>query len=215
MAYIYKISNDINNKVYIGKTTHSIEDRYKDHWYDSTRPEYQYRPLYRAFNKYGAEHFSVSMLEECPEKISSEREIYWIKYYDSYGNGYNATLGGEGRLSLNKELVISIYQNTNSINQTAEKLNCNRTTVSKILHENDIPIFEHYRREGGKKTGNPIKMIQNDIVVKTFVNQCEAARWIIEHNLTSNRNIRSIASNISKVIHKQRNSYLGYKWESR
>ena len=213
MAYIYKISNDINNKVYIGKTTHSIEDRYKDHWYDLTRPEYQYRPLYRAFNKYGAEHFSVSMLEECPEEVSSEREIYWIKYYNSYGNSYNATLGGEGRLSLNKELVISIYQKTNSINQTAEKLNCNRTTVSKILHENDIPIFEYYRREGGKKTGNPVKMIQNDIVVETFVNQCEAARWIIEHNLTSNKNIKSIASNISKVIHKQRNSYLGYKWE--
>lgn len=46
-------------------------------------------------NKYGSEHFHIKLIEETnnPE----ERERYWIQYYDSYHNGYNATLGGDGK----------------------------------------------------------------------------------------------------------------------
>ena len=54
------------------------------------------RPLYNAFNKYGIEHFSIHLIEECDENILGEREKYWIKYYNSKENGYNATLGGDG-----------------------------------------------------------------------------------------------------------------------
>ena len=46
--------------------------------------------------KYGIKHFSIEQIEECPDEILSNREIYWIKFYDTYNNGYNATLGGEG-----------------------------------------------------------------------------------------------------------------------
>ena len=94
MAYIYKIVNDINNKVYIGKTEFSIEKRFKEHCRDSKK-EHQNRPLYNAMNKYGIEHFKIELIEECnnPE----EREIYWIQHFDSYKNGYNATLGGDGK----------------------------------------------------------------------------------------------------------------------
>ena len=52
-GFIYKITNTINNKVYIGKTLSSIEKRFTEHKEDSRRPQEQIRPLYRAMNKYG------------------------------------------------------------------------------------------------------------------------------------------------------------------
>ena len=48
-------------------------------------------------NKYGIEHFHIEEIEECDDNIVNEREVYWIKFYNSYHNGYNATYGGEGR----------------------------------------------------------------------------------------------------------------------
>ena len=53
MAYIYVIKNDINDKVYIGKTQKSIQERFKKHIQDSKRKCCEKRPLYNAINKYG------------------------------------------------------------------------------------------------------------------------------------------------------------------
>ena len=64
MAYIYKISNDINNKVYIGKTNQTIKERWHQHCSDSKdRVLYEKRPLYSAMNKYGIEHFKIEEIE--------------------------------------------------------------------------------------------------------------------------------------------------------
>ena len=65
VSRIYKIVNDVNNKVYIGKTSDTIEARFKSHCYDSTRDQIKNHPLYKAFNKYGVEHFSIHLIEEC------------------------------------------------------------------------------------------------------------------------------------------------------
>lgn len=73
MGYIYKIVNDINNKIYIGKTEFNIEKRFKEHCQDSKKG-YENRPLYKAMNKYGIEHFSIEKIEECNNL--EEREKY-------------------------------------------------------------------------------------------------------------------------------------------
>ena len=77
MAYIYQITNDINNKIYIGKTEFSIEKRFKEHCHDAFQKHCEKRPLYSAIRKYGIEHFHIELLEET--EIPEEREIYWIK----------------------------------------------------------------------------------------------------------------------------------------
>ena len=64
MNYIYKIWNDINNKVYIGKTSRNLEIRFSEHLWASQRT-YKNRPLYDAMNKYGQEHFFIEKVEEC------------------------------------------------------------------------------------------------------------------------------------------------------
>ena len=93
---IYKITNLINNKVYIGKTLETLETRWKQHKKDSTR--FLNRPLYRAMNKYGIENFIIEIIETPMLEVLSERECYWIEYYNSFHFGYNATKGGDGKI---------------------------------------------------------------------------------------------------------------------
>ena len=63
MPYIYKITNNINGKVYIGKTNYTIEKRWKEHCHDYKKLSFQKRPLYRAMAKYGPENFSIEEIE--------------------------------------------------------------------------------------------------------------------------------------------------------
>lgn len=96
---IYKITNSINNKSYIGQSK-SIEQRWKEHKNDSLNQnseEYNY-PLYQAFRKYGIDNFKFEILEECSQEELNDKEIYYISLYESYppdkGKGYNQTPGG-------------------------------------------------------------------------------------------------------------------------
>ena len=92
---IYKITNKINNKCYIGLSK-NIEARWKQHqtrYLDIGDKEYD-KALYRAFRKYEINNFIWEIIEECSEQSLSEKEIYWISYYDSFSNGYNETPGG-------------------------------------------------------------------------------------------------------------------------
>lgn len=89
---IYKITNLINNKVYIGQAE-DIYKRYNQHH----KYEYKYHKykLYQAFIKYGLDNFKIEVVELCEPEEMNEKEIYWIQYYDSFKNGYNMTLGGQ------------------------------------------------------------------------------------------------------------------------
>ena len=64
-GFIYKITNRVNNKMYIGQTRFTVEHRFKQH-IKNFNIEHRSQPLYNAFAKYGIENFEVSVLEECP-----------------------------------------------------------------------------------------------------------------------------------------------------
>lgn len=93
MGRIYEITNSINGKSYIGQTTRSLKARWREHLRNITTKDYT---LYRAMRKYGRENFYITQIEECPDELLNEREIYWIAEKDTYHHGYNATLGGDG-----------------------------------------------------------------------------------------------------------------------
>lgn len=59
MPYIYKITNALNGKMYIGKTSSTIEERWKEHRQEATRQSKKHRPLYSAIQKYGADNFII------------------------------------------------------------------------------------------------------------------------------------------------------------
>jgi group I intron endonuclease len=93
---IYKITNIINNKSYIGQTR-DLERRIKEHYSNAINVKLN-RTLYAAIRKYGWINFVFETVEECTNKESNEKEIYYIKYFNTYygnHNGYNMTEGGE------------------------------------------------------------------------------------------------------------------------
>ena len=96
---IYQIINKVNGHMYIGLSK-NIEKRIKDHYshgLNGQRKDDMNKPLYQAFKKYGFDNFEWNILEECEEHLLKEREIYWIKYYNTYEDKkhYNITPGGD------------------------------------------------------------------------------------------------------------------------
>lgn len=118
MAYIYKITNNINNKIYVGKTLRTIEERFSEHAKDYLK--HLDRPLYKAFQKYGIENFSIEMIEECLPTDINEKEIYWIEYYGSFKYGYNATIGGDGTHYADYDLIFSLWNEGKLLKQIVE-----------------------------------------------------------------------------------------------
>lgn len=93
---IYKITNKINKKSYIGQSK-NIEHRWIAHKSESRlsyNPQYNYS-IHKAFRKYGIENFTFEIIENTTPAELNDKEKYWIEYYDSYNNGYNETTGGE------------------------------------------------------------------------------------------------------------------------
>lgn len=90
---IYKITNNVNGKVYIGQSI-NIEVRWKDHINTLNKNRSHSVLLQRAWNKYGQENFSFEILELCSEDMLDDVEIKYIEFYDACRNGYNIESGG-------------------------------------------------------------------------------------------------------------------------
>ena len=90
---IYKITNKINGKVYIGQTVQTLKLRVKSHFNGSSKC----LALVRAIRKYGRENFTVTQIDKGKNrKDLNEKEMFWIKKYESMGaKGYNLTQGGD------------------------------------------------------------------------------------------------------------------------
>lgn len=99
MIGIYKITNMINGKMYIGQSI-DIERRWKEHRNFNNNKE-KNKPLYNAFKKYGINNFVFEVETICNEEELDDLETYYISFYNTYvhsenSNGYNITLGGSG-----------------------------------------------------------------------------------------------------------------------
>lgn len=210
MAYIYQIINNINNKIYIGKTEFSIEKRFKEHCQDAFREKNEKRPLYAAMRKYGIENFHIELIEETDNP--EEREIYWIEQKRSFKNGYNATLGGDGKKYIDYDLVIATYNELQSIVDTANKLNIHKDSVANILHNSNISICSA-KEVLTKKYGKIIHMYDlNNNYLKTFPSANAAARYMVENNLT-NCKISTIKQHITEVCTNRRKTAAKFKWK--
>lgn len=92
---IYKSTNLINGKSYIGKSIKSLNHRKSKHINHTKNGSTNY--FHKAIRKYGIENFEWFVIEECKEDILNEREIFWIKKLKTRFNGYNLTDGGDGQ----------------------------------------------------------------------------------------------------------------------
>ena len=96
MFLIYKITNMTNNKMYIGQTSKTINERFTAHIKCANRNVNRY--LYDSMNHYGIEKFNIELIEEVQTKNDADdREKYWINRLTTMTpNGYNMTIGGGG-----------------------------------------------------------------------------------------------------------------------
>lgn len=161
MGYIYKIINDINNKVYIGQTTLKIKDRFYQH-INSAQNNKINTHLYSAMRKYGTEHFQIQLIEEVDDNLLSKREQYWIKYYNSYKAGYNSTIGGEGYVLYNREEIYKLWDDGLAIYEIANKLKCGNTVLWRTLknypnYSKEESINEPKKNIVKKKLKNMVK----------------------------------------------------------
>lgn len=212
MAYIYKITNKINGKIYIGKTMKTPEERWKEHCQDSKKERAEKRPLYSAMNKYGIKNFSLEVVEKCSDDIVNDREVYWIEYYQSFKYGYNATLGGDGKHYLDYDLIYSIYEQTKNCTEVARQLNICVDSVRKVLKNREIQI-----KPGSvvtkEKFGKIIHMYSiQDEYLKTFSSIREAAIFICEEQNKSG-DIKGISVHIRQAAQGKRKTAYKYKWK--
>lgn len=204
MAFIYKITNDVNGKVYIGKTLFGVERRWREHIKDSSRERYKGRPLYRAMNKYGIEHFSIETIEQCTDENASEREKYWIGYYRSFRYGYNATCGGDGKTYVNRALVILLWLANKSRKFIIEFTGYSDVTVKAIL--NNIGITHKDILNRSDKGCKPVNMLDlNGNFLRRFDSLLDAVK--------SFNGAKSSHTHISQVCRGLRKTAFGYKWE--
>lgn len=173
MIGIYKYTNKINNKVYIGQSI-NIKRRIKEHNNRAfTNGNSDFNSLLsRALRKYGLDNFAIEVIEECSKEELNEKEKFYIAQYNScnHNYGYNIQLGGDsnlgrtGKLTFEElELLTWELENTDiSQKELAIKYGITDQSVS------DINIGKHYTRDINypirprsiqlycKKCGNPI-----------------------------------------------------------
>lgn len=172
MVGIYKITNKINGKCYIGQSI-DINDRWIRH---RSRPfqvnDSAYNTyLYRAIRKYGLNNFIFEILEECPREDLNEREIYYIDFYNSYytNNGYNMTFGGEGGIKRDNKKICDMWDSGYTISKIAKELHCSRNTVKNALKQFGKYNTDEIQNRWATQNGTPINQYDiNFNLLKTW-----------------------------------------------
>lgn len=200
LGKIYKITNKINGKIYIGQTMKSLEERFQKHcWGTSENDKYHLNmAIKKAIKKYGKDNFTIELVEEVEQNKLDEREVYWISFYDSYNKGYNCTLGGQNgatrptKLSwIEENEVIEAKFLGFSVMDIEYAYNIDRTTVHNIFkrhnlkmpckHNLETRINENEFRDF-LKTNPTIKQVEN----KFKICRCSVFNYIRKHNIEYN-----------------------------
>lgn len=208
MGYIYKITNLVNNKSYIGQTIQPYKERWNRHIRDAlsnTVDSHKRFSLHYAIKKYGVENFDFSLIEEIPNTRLNEREQYWISYYDTYNNGYNETLGGGGFQKYDYEEIAKTYQQIPSLRKVANLFGCDTNVVHNACVANHVPILNS-GTVTQSELGKPVCQIDpaSLTILARYPSATNAAITVF-NDRSKNRNILACCN------HKQKIAY-GYGW---
>lgn len=202
---IYKISNKLNGKAYVGKTHLSIEERFKEHVKDSKKRRCENRPLYRAFNKYGIHNFKLELIDTVPLEDENKAEIHYIKYFDTYNNGYNATIGGDGKTYIDRQKIVDLWDKGLTITRIAETLGIDRQYTSKLLKRNSNVDSKDIKKRAIKKESKAVMQLDKaGNLIKIHPSITKAMQ-----SLGKERN----DGKISLVCRGKRKTAYGFKWQ--
>lgn len=214
MSYgIYSITNQITGDKYIGQTKVSFEDRWKRHVNSLKSNNHDNDYLQKAWNKYGEGAFEFKAIHICDElDILNDLEIYYIKKYDTFNNGYNLTSGGdcfnyeiseETRLKINEKAKEAIRNKSDYTEHQVANLKVlltDETYIGKIkkiseitgIRENVIYSIKNLnswidvREDLNEKIKSfNDKELRNKSIINDFaINKMTIEELISEYNLT-------------------------------
>lgn len=231
-GFIYMITNNINKKQYIGQTKDTIEMRWRKH-IDNAKNNSHKQVITQAISKYGIENFKIEEIARCPIEDLNQWEIYYIKKYDTFQNGYNMTPGGNNIYNETKPEIVAqiLYEANNSITNMsiiAKKVGVSDKTVAKILKLNHTTIknrikynnvnIDNIKPHMGKHTDNltqpcPIRVVELN---RTFDSMLECAKFFIDNGYSKTDNEFNVMKSISRATANKdygRNTYLGFHIE--
>jgi group I intron endonuclease len=226
---IYKAISP-SDKLYIGITGVPLENRIKNHVYNSTRKD---NKLSRAIKKYGIENFEWVILEEnLTQENAIRKEMHYIQLYDTYVNGYNSTKGGEGAFGYKWDKK-RVKENTQFLRETYwedPEWKKKKSEITKNYYKNN-PEKRIEAAERLKKARKNITKEQEERRIKnctskeakikqafsrglTYFNvycikkQKFVGTWILKTECAKELNIQS--SKISSCLNGYRNMHGGY-----
>lgn len=162
LGYIYIITNNLNNKKYIGQTSRDINKRMIEHLYCSRSNEN--RPLYNAIRKYGWKNFSLIFFE-CGEEIldAMERMLIYLYYTTAKKSGYNLDTGGHKnkhftqevreKLSKSHKGHVSCNKGKHLPEETKQKISMTRKLKGSAKGENNYFYDKHFYGEQNPNYG--------------------------------------------------------------
>ena len=143
-GFIYKITNTINGKSYIGQTIQNVKERFYQHCATKCSKAVSNMAIHRAIKKYGKSNFTVEVIEEIDSANLNDRERYWIKYYNSYNNGYNSTKGGQDGCKSFKDLdvesIIKEYNTGKSLRTLGTIFKVDKQTIKDLLIRHNVEL---------------------------------------------------------------------------
>lgn len=200
-GFIYKITNTINGKSYIGQTQLSIEHRWIQH--KSSAKCNSMHPIHRAIRKYGVNSFIIEEIIKCPIDDLNQMEEYYISKYDTFYNGYNATSGGHFGTT-NKRYtdddVLVLYNKLQHVGKVAEQLGSNQNTISTILHKHNVDVIQH----APPRNYRPVKIVELD---KQFNSMTECGEWLISNGYSKASQPVEAMKSIQRVLRGERKTY--------
>ena len=152
--------------------------------------------------KYGVSNFIYDIIEETDKP--EEREIYWIAHYNTLINGYNATLGGDGKKLYNYLELKRLIEEKKTYSEIETIVGCSQDTIAfvaklynlNVLHQN-AKMVEGVHKQTKEKY--------------SFNSAYDAARWLVEQGYTYS-DPRDINSKIGQVCKGSRKSAYGFIW---
>lgn len=208
---VYKITNKVNNKVYIGITSKGISARWKEHIY-SAEHGCPFK-LHNAIRKYGKENFSIELIDFCNSwEELTEKEQYYISEYKSLQDkfGYNMTEGGDGTFGRthSEETKEKIRQKAIG-REVTEATRLKLSEAGKVITE----AREAYRNSGniGSSRRKPVLQYTKDgYFIAEYCGVNEASRLTGIHvttlsNALKNRNV--IGSKVNPYIWVYKEDY--------
>lgn len=148
-GYIYKITNNVNDKPYVGQTNQTLEARFKKHLYDALvfGIDTKFARAIRKHYKEDEEVFKIQAIEyfdDISEEALTDREYYWIDKLDAIKNGYNCTYsksrcGGNTYFGRTDEQMAITRKKLSegklgSNNPNASGIKCKNIYTAEVLH---------------------------------------------------------------------------------